>query len=96
MTLANAPLNIEGRRRLVERCRSRPIAHVAAEAGVSRTCLSKWKNRYDTHGERGLLDRSSVRHCSLDQIPPEIVDRIEQLWRDNCGPPQESRLHVRT
>jgi hypothetical protein len=27
----NAPLTIEGRRRLVERCRTRPIAHVAAE-----------------------------------------------------------------
>ncbi len=40
MTHANAPLNIEGRRRLVERCRTGPIAHVAAEAGVSRACLS--------------------------------------------------------
>nr|QBF51782.1 truncated IS481 family transposase [Streptomyces caniferus] len=29
----------------MERCRTRPIAHVAAEAGVSRACLSKWKNR---------------------------------------------------
>lgn len=27
----NAPMTIEGRRRLVERCRTRPIAHVAVE-----------------------------------------------------------------
>jgi hypothetical protein len=31
----NAPLSVEGRRRLVERCRTRPIAH-AAEMGISR------------------------------------------------------------
>src|SRR4051812_15294899 len=31
VTHANAPLSIEGRRRLVERCKTRPIAHVAAE-----------------------------------------------------------------
>ncbi|MBT2493308.1 IS481 family transposase [Streptomyces sp. ISL-96] len=83
MTHANAPLNIEGRRRLVERCRSRPIAHVAAEAGVSRACLSKWKNRYDTYGEAGLQDRSSVPHSSPTQTSPEVVERIEQLRRDN-------------
>lgn len=28
MSHANAPLSIEGRRRLVERCKTRPIAHV--------------------------------------------------------------------
>ncbi len=83
MTHANAPLNIEGRRRLVERCRTRPISHVAAEAGVSRACLSKWKNRYDTHGEAGLRDRPSVPLCSPTQIPPDVVERIEQLRRDN-------------
>jgi hypothetical protein len=42
-------LSIEGRRRLLERCRARPIAHVAAEAGVSWACLSKWKNRGLVH-----------------------------------------------
>lgn len=41
MTHANAPLSIEGRRRLIERCRNRPIAHVAAEMGISRACASK-------------------------------------------------------
>lgn len=38
---ANAPLTPEGRLRLIRRCQSRPIAHVAAEAGLSRACLSK-------------------------------------------------------
>lgn len=31
----NAPLTVEGRRRLVQRCQNRPIAHVAAEMGIS-------------------------------------------------------------
>ncbi|WP_030317787.1 IS481 family transposase [Streptomyces flavochromogenes] len=83
MTHANAPLNIEGRRRLVERCRTRPIAHVAAEAGVSRACLSKWKNRYDQYGELGLQDRPSVPRSSPTQTPPDVVERIERLRRDN-------------
>lgn len=83
MTHANAPLNIEERRRLVERCRTHPIAHVAAEAGVSRACLSKWKNRYDTHGEVGLQDRPSVPRSSPAQTPPDVVERIERLRRDN-------------
>lgn len=41
MTHTNSPLSIEGRRRLVQRCRTRPIAHVAAEMGISRACASK-------------------------------------------------------
>ncbi|MFL6141129.1 MAG: IS481 family transposase, partial [Labedaea sp.] len=41
----NAPLSVEGRRRLVARCQTRPIAHVAAEMGISRQCASKWVNR---------------------------------------------------
>jgi hypothetical protein len=36
MTYGNAPLSVEGRKRLVQRCQSRPIAHVAAEMGISR------------------------------------------------------------
>lgn len=36
MTHRNAPLTVEGRRRLIQRCKKRPIAHVAAEMGISR------------------------------------------------------------
>ncbi|MFI6435442.1 helix-turn-helix domain-containing protein [Streptomyces sp. NPDC050759] len=37
----------------------RPIAHVAAEAGISRRCLAKWHARRRAHGENGLLDHLS-------------------------------------
>ncbi len=80
MPHANAPLTPAGRRRLVERCRTRPVAHVAAEAGISRACLTKWKRRFEELGEVGLADRSSAPHRSPTQTPDEVVDLIES-WR---------------
>ena len=77
----NAPLSVEGRRRLVERCQTRPIAHVAAEMGISRQCASTWVNRYRKFGEAGLLDRPSVPHHQPTATPAEVVARIEQLRR---------------
>jgi len=56
VTHRNAPLTVGGRRRLIERCRSRPIAHVAAEMGISRQCASKWVNRFKQFGDLGLQD----------------------------------------
>ena len=80
MSHANAPLSQEGRRRLVERCRTRPIAHVAAEMGISRACASKWVNRWRRYGEVGLHDRPSTPHSSPNATPPEVIERIE-TWR---------------
>ncbi len=42
MSHRSAPLTPAGRLRLVRRCQRRPIEHGAAEAGVSRQCLSRW------------------------------------------------------
>ncbi|HRF38594.1 MAG TPA: copper homeostasis protein CutC [Saprospiraceae bacterium] len=77
----NAPLSVEGRRRLVERCQTRPLSHVAAEMGISRACASKWMARYREHGELGLLDRPSVPHHQPTATPAETVTRIETLRR---------------
>lgn len=77
----NAPLSVEGRRRLVARCQTRPIAHVAAEMGISRQCASKWVNRYRRHGEAGLIDRPSIPHHQPSATPAGVVARIEQLRR---------------
>jgi len=76
----NAPLSVEGRRRLVQRCRYRPIAHVAAEMGISRACASKWVNRWRRHGDLGLLDRSSTPHHSPNATPVWVIEQIES-WR---------------
>jgi len=80
MSHRNAPLSYEGRRRLVERCQRRPIAHVAAEMGISRACASKWVNRYRRYGELGLHDRSSTPHHSPSATPTWVVEQIE-TWR---------------
>jgi transposase len=77
----NAPLTLEGRRRLVERCQERPIAHVASEMGISRTTASKWVNRYRRYGELGLLDRASTPHHQPTATPPATVSLIEDMRR---------------
>ena len=82
MSHRNAPLTPAGRLRLIERCAHRPIAHVAAEAGVSRQCLSKWVNRYRRLGEAGLQDCSSVPARSPSATLPQVVAEIERLRRD--------------
>jgi leucine-zipper of insertion element IS481 len=78
----NAPLTPEGRLRLCLRIDAgRPIAHVAAEAGISRRCLAKWYARWRLHGEDGLLDRSSRPHSSPRGTPGDIADLVEALRR---------------
>ncbi|MBB4910590.1 transposase InsO family protein [Actinophytocola algeriensis] len=76
-------MSVEGRRRLIERCRTRPIAHVAAEMGISRQCASKWVNRHDKYGDAGLLDRPSVPHHQPTATPAQVVVRIEKMRRDH-------------
>ncbi|WP_426593410.1 IS481 family transposase [Cellulomonas sp. McL0617] len=52
-----------GRLLMVQRiAEGRPVAHVAAELGVSRTTAWKWWRRFQAEGEPGLIDRSSVAH----------------------------------
>jgi transposase InsO family protein len=79
----NAPLSVEGRRRLVDRCQHRPIAHVAAEMGISRQCASKWVNRYRQYGELGLRDRCSTPHRQPTAAPAEVVADIESMRREH-------------
>jgi len=79
----NAPLTPEGRKRLIERCRTRPIAHVAAEMGISRATASKWVNRYRRYGELGLIDRSSAPARQPAATPGQLVKRIEAMRREH-------------
>lgn len=83
MVHRNAPLSIEGRRRLVRRCKDRPIAHVAAEMGISRACASKWVNRWRQHGEVSLQDRSSTPRSQPTATPSYLVKQIETMRREH-------------
>jgi transposase InsO family protein len=82
-THPNAPLSAEGRRRLIERCQTRPIAHVAAEMGISRATASKWVNRYRLFGELGLLDRSSTPLRQPTATEGAVIRRIEWMRREH-------------
>ena len=85
MSYRNAPLTPEGRLRLVRRCvglHARPIAHVAAEASISRQCLSKWVRRYRADGEAGLADQFTAPQHSPTRIPPTVVELIIKLRKE--------------
>ena len=86
----NAPLTVEGRRRLCERVDAgRPICHVAAEAAIARQTLGKWYARWLAEGENGLRDRSSRPASSPHRTAVEVEDRVEALRREyKVGPVQ--------
>src|SRR4051794_6861422 len=108
MSHRNARLAPAGRRILVERILSgRPVAHVAKEMGVSRTCAHRWLNRYRAEGWAGLADRSSRPRSSPGATAPEVVDQVLKARAGHregpaelgarCGvhPPTVSRILAR-
>lgn len=74
MVHRNARLTVHGRALLVERVINdrRPVAHVAAELGISRATGYKWIARYRAEGPPGLLDRSSRAHRIPHRTSPEL------------------------
>ncbi|MFC5911681.1 helix-turn-helix domain-containing protein, partial [Streptacidiphilus monticola] len=80
MSHRNARLTVHGRRLLVERVRSgRPVAHVAAEMGISRATAHKWVRRWREEGEPGLHDRPSRPHTTPHRTPAAIEARVCEL-----------------
>jgi len=81
MAHRNARLTVYGRRLLIERVvvQGRPVAHVAAELGVSRATGYKWVARWRAEGDAGLLDRPSIAHRRPGRTPTDVETRICQL-----------------
>ena len=76
----NARLTPVGRLTMVMRIESgRPVAHVAAEMGISRPTAYKWWRRWQTEGVDGLVDRSSRPRSCPHQTPPEVEAAIVEL-----------------
>jgi len=74
---ANAPLTPAGRLIMVRRIATgRPVAHVAAEMGVSRTTAWRWWRRFQIEGRAGLVDRSSVARSHPRRTPPCVETRV--------------------
>ncbi|MFJ6102532.1 IS481 family transposase [Streptomyces sp. NPDC092359] len=88
MSHRNARLTVFGRRLLVERVASgRPVAHVAAEMGISRATAHKWVHRWRTEGEAGLHDRSSRPRHTPHRTPAAAEARVCDLRRSRkLGP----------
>ena len=88
MSHRNARLTVFGRRLLVERVASgRPVAHVAAEMGISRATAHKWVRRWRAEGEAGLADRSSRPLTTPHRTPAAIEIRVCDLRRSRkLGP----------
>ncbi|WP_328296787.1 IS481 family transposase [Streptomyces sp. NBC_00435] len=82
MSHRNARLTVFGRRLLVERVRSgRPVAHVAAEMGISRATAHKWMRRWRAEGEAGLHNRSSRPRTTPHRTSTEVEARVCELRR---------------
>ncbi|MGW6786494.1 IS481 family transposase [Streptomyces sp. NPDC054987] len=80
MSHRNARLTVHGRRILVERVLAgRPVAHVAAEMGISRPTAHKWVRRWRAEGEAGLHDRSSRPGTTPHRTPPAVEARVCRL-----------------
>lgn len=88
MAHRNARLTVHGRLLLIERVRTgRPVAHVAAELGISRATGYKWWRRWRAEGPAGLTDRSSRAHQIPHRTPAALEQRICTLRREReLGP----------
>jgi transposase InsO family protein len=77
---ANARLTPAGRLILCQRIAAgRPVAHVAAEMGISRTCAYRWWARYQQHDQAGLVDRPSIAHTYPHRVPAAVEAEICRL-----------------
>src|SRR5918994_1518814 len=84
----NARLTPLGRLTLVMRIETgRPVAHVAAEMGVSRPTAYKWWRRWRAEGIAGLVDRSSRPRSCPHRSPVCLEAAVVELRRElKLGP----------
>ncbi|MEU2525237.1 leucine zipper domain-containing protein, partial [Streptomyces sp. NPDC013087] len=88
MSHRNARLTVHGRRLLIHRvCSGRPVAHVAAEMGISRATAHKWVRRWQAEGDPGLFDRSSRPRTTPHRTAPGTEAAVCDLRKDRkLGP----------
>ncbi len=88
MSQVRPQLSVYGRWLLVQRVMSgRPVAHVAAELGVSRATGYKWWRRWREEGAGGLHSRSSRPRRSPMKTPAVVEEQVLALRRERrLGP----------
>lgn len=100
MRQANAPLSLEERCRLFKQCNIRPIAHVAAEMGVSCAFAAQRVNRWRRHGDAGLRYRQrpafvhvgkrggrKLIHRGMEIATKRSTATLNLRWADTGPPP---------
>ena len=85
----NARLTQKSRLRLINQHLQdrRPLAELAAEAGISLRCTYKWLARYRSGGAASLADRRSVRRSQGRTLAPQQLQQAVDL--------RHQRLHLR-
>jgi transposase InsO family protein len=79
---ANARLSVKGRELLIERLRAGwSLPEAAMAAGVSERTARKWRERHQTEGAAGLLDRSSAPKSVPARTPEDRIEVIAALRR---------------
>ena len=77
----NAPLTVEGRRRMV-RCvidRGWTVTVTAERFQVDAKTVRKWRDRFLVEGDEGLYDRSCRPHRSPNRTPRRVRRRVLEL-----------------
>lgn len=88
MSHANARLTPAGRLIMIQRIQAgRPVAHVAAEMGISRTTAWRWWRRYRELGRAGLADRSSVARSHPARTGACVETRVRIMRHLTCRGP---------
>ena len=67
------------------------VPAVAAAQGITPKTVRKWRDRYATGGETGLLDRSSRPYRSPARLDSTAEDAIEALRRQRLSGPAIAR-----
>src|SRR5665811_2212377 len=81
----NAPLTVEGRRRMVACVLDRgwTIEATADRFQIDAKTVRKWRDRFLAEGDAGLQDRSSRPHRSPNRTPRHLRRRVLRLRREH-------------
>ncbi len=80
MSHVNARLTVHGRRLIVDRVAAgRPVAHIAAELGVSRQTAYRWVRRFWTSGKAERFNRTLQTEWAYRQIFTSSNERQDTL-----------------